>query len=123
MVNVERLCLHYECNKSDCSEASVPFAPLSPHESMPTVPAKSTILALYRSLLRQARLLPHEYLRYLTAPTPLCSSLIYDRQFVRLKVSTDIRSALDETRKYRQRQATFKRLRKVTNFDSGQCYF
>jgi len=51
---------------------------------------------LYRSLLRQARLLPHEHLR----------------QFFRLKLSTDIKSALDESRKHRQRKSTFKRLRK-----------
>ncbi|KAI9513075.1 hypothetical protein F5148DRAFT_972501, partial [Russula earlei] len=34
------------------------------------------------------------------------------RQFFRLKISADIRSALDESRKHKQRQATFKRLRK-----------
>lgn len=82
---------------------------------LPTVPPKSSIFTLYRSLLRQARLLPHEYLRYfLTVPAPPCGSLIYDRHFFRLKLSADIKSALDGTRKHRQRQATFKRLQKVT---------
>jgi hypothetical protein len=36
-----------------------------------TVPTKPSIFALYRSLLRQTRLLPHEYLRYFLAILPL----------------------------------------------------
>ncbi|KAH9082236.1 hypothetical protein EDB83DRAFT_2592658 [Lactarius deliciosus] len=61
-----------------------------------TVPTKSSAFALYRSLRRQARLLPHEYLR----------------QFFYLRLSTYIRSALDAGRKDKQRLGTFKRLRK-----------
>lgn len=61
-----------------------------------TVPTKSSAFALYRSLRRQARLLPHEYLR----------------QFFYLRLSTYIRSAVDAGRKDKQRLGTFKRLRK-----------
>ncbi len=35
-----------------------------------TVPSKSSIFALYRSLLRQTRRLPHEYLRYFFSIPP-----------------------------------------------------
>ncbi|KAI9445353.1 hypothetical protein H4582DRAFT_912177 [Lactarius indigo] len=61
-----------------------------------TVPTKSSAFALYRSLKRQARLLPHEYLR----------------QFFYLRLYTYIRSALDTGRKEKQRLGTLKRLRK-----------
>ena len=85
--------------------------------SLVTAPTKLSIFALYRSLLRQTRLLPHEYLRYILAISHL-SALTYDlciffRQFFRFKLSADINSALDESRKCRQRRATFNRLRKV----------
>ncbi|KAI0307672.1 hypothetical protein B0F90DRAFT_1620741 [Multifurca ochricompacta] len=69
-------------------------------------PTKSSIFTLYRSLLRQTRLLPHEYLRYHIIICALSSD------FFRLKLSTDIKSALDVSRNNRQRQATFNRLRK-----------
>ena len=85
-----------------------------------TVPLKPSIFALYRSLRRQTRLLPHEYLRYFLAIfPPLCCFVTFGRQFFRLKLSADIKSALDDTRKYRPRRATFKRLRKVTNLIIG----
>lgn len=88
------------------------------HEAM--VPSKPTIFSLRKSLLRQARLLPHEYLRYFLAilPPP-CSYVTFGRHFFRLKLSADIKSALDETRKDRPRRATFKRLRKVTGLVLG----
>ena len=38
------------------------------------------------------------------------------RQFFRLKLSADIQSALDGSRKPKQRQVTFNRLRKVATF-------
>jgi len=86
--------------------------------SLVTAPTKSSIFALYRSLLRQARLLPHEYLRsvFLSHLPPVCIDiwpLYLCRQFFRLKLSTDINSALDDSRKCRQRRSTFNRLRKV----------
>ncbi|KAH9056919.1 hypothetical protein EDB87DRAFT_1135599 [Lactarius vividus] len=65
-------------------------------QGLSTVPTKSSAFALYRSLRKQARLLPHEYLR----------------QFFYLRLSTYIRSALDAGRKDKQRLGTFKRLRK-----------
>jgi hypothetical protein len=88
-----------------------------------TTPKKSDILALYQSLLRQARLLPHEYLRYLFIAFLSClfgvSCVTCHSQFFRLKLSDDIKSALDDSRKDKQRQATFNRLRKVTKLNSG----
>ncbi|KAI0271429.1 hypothetical protein BC834DRAFT_966913 [Gloeopeniophorella convolvens] len=59
-------------------------------------PAKQSIFALYRSYLRQVRLLPHEYLR----------------QFFRLKSHDDVLSALDHSRRIKQRSSTYRRLRK-----------
>jgi hypothetical protein len=38
-------------------------------------------------------------------------------QFFRLKLSDDVKSALDDNRKKKQRQATFKRLREVIKVD------
>ena len=38
---------------------------------------------------------------------------VFCRQFFRFKLSADINSALDNSRKCRQRRATFNRLRKV----------
>ncbi len=77
---------------------------------------KSSAFALYRSLRRQARLLPHEYLRY-RPPLRTHSSdfepVTYYRQFFYLRLSTNIRSALDAGRKDKQRLGTLKRLRKV----------
>jgi hypothetical protein len=85
----------------------------------PTV-SRPSIFALRKSLLRQTGFLPHEYLRYFLAIlSPLCSFVTFGRQFFRLKLSDDIKSVLDDTRKYRLRQATFKRLRKVTNLILG----
>ena len=81
-----------------------------------TVPTKSSVLALHRSLRRQARLLPHEYLRYrplLCTHFSNSEPVAYYRQFFYLRLSTSIRSALDEGRKDKQRLGTVKRLRKV----------
>jgi hypothetical protein len=78
------------------------------------------IFSLYRSLLRQTRLLPQEYLRYFFSSLHCLfniSSAICYSQFFRLKLSVDVKSALDNNRKDKQRQATFKRLRKVTKVD------
>lgn len=91
---------------------------VNPHEAM--VPSKPTIFALRKSLLRQARLLPHEYLRYFLAVfPPPCSYVTFGRQFFRLKLTADIKSALDESRKEKPRRATFKRLRKVISLVLG----
>ena len=81
-----------------------------------TVPTKSSVFALYRSLRRQARLLPHEYLRYrplLRTHSSDFERVIFYRQFFHLRLSTSIRSALDASRKDKQRLGTLKRLRKV----------
>ena len=81
-----------------------------------TVPTKLSVFALHRSLRRQARLLPHEYLRYHPLFCMQCSDfepVTYYRQFFYLRLSTSIRSALDASRKDKQRLGTLKRLRKV----------
>ena len=81
-----------------------------------TPPTKSSVFALYRSLRRQARLLPHEYLRYrslLRTHSSDFERVIFYRQFFHLRLSTSIRSALDASRKDKQRLGTLKRLRKV----------
>jgi len=58
-------------------EASVARSTNHMKRSLVTAPTKSSIFALYRSLLRQTRLLPHEYLRYFLAISHP-STLMYD---------------------------------------------
>lgn len=81
-----------------------------------TVPTKSAVFALYRSLRRQAKLLPHEYLRYCPPHRTHSSDyepVTYYSQFFYLRLSTNIRSLLDAGRKEQQRLGAVKRLRKV----------
>lgn len=83
------------CSKSQEALKRLSVPPTHMKRWLTTV-SKPSIFALYRSLRRQTRRLPHEYLR----------------QFFRLKLSADIKSALDDSRKNRPRQTTLKRLRK-----------
>lgn len=70
------------------------------------------VFVLYKNFVRQSRRLPHLYLRFVKAPHPH-PSLLFTRQFWRIKAFDDVRRILKTDNLQGLREKKIKRMSKV----------